>query len=109
MDLNTYQEKSRATAVYPSLGSNFVYPTLGLSGETGEIAEKVKKIIRDDQGVISDEKRDQIAKEAGDVLWYLSQLATEIDYSLEDIAQMNLDKLASRAARGVLSGSGDNR
>lgn len=86
-----------------------MYPTLGLSGETGEIAEKVKKIIRDDQGVISDEKRDQIAKEAGDVLWYLSQLATEIDYSLEDIAQMNLDKLASRAARGVLSGSGDNR
>jgi len=86
-----------------------VYPTLGLSGETGEIAEKVKKIIRDDQGVITDEKRDQIAKEAGDVLWYLSQLATEIDYSLEDIAQMNLDKLASRAARGVLSGSGDNR
>jgi NTP pyrophosphatase (non-canonical NTP hydrolase) len=80
-----------------------------LSGETGEIAEKVKKIIRDDQGVITDEKRDQIAKEAGDVLWYLSQLATEIDYSLEDIAQMNLDKLASRAARGVLSGSGDNR
>ncbi len=86
-----------------------MYPTLGLSGETGEIAEKVKKIIRDDQGVITDEKRDQIAKEAGDVLWYLSQLATEIDYSLEDIAQMNLDKLASRAARGVLSGSGDNR
>lgn len=109
MDLNTYQEKSRATAVYPNLGSNFVYPTLGLSGETGEIAEKVKKIIRDDDGVITDEKRDQIAKEAGDVLWYLSQLATEIDYSLEDIAQMNLDKLASRAARGVLSGSGDNR
>ncbi len=86
-----------------------MYPTLGLSGETGEIAEKVKKIIRDDQGVITDEKRDQIAKEAGDVLWYLSQLATEIDYSLEDIAQMNLDKLASRSARGVLSGSGDNR
>lgn len=86
-----------------------MYPTLGLSGETGEIAEKVKKIIRDDHGVITDEKRDQIAKEAGDVLWYLSQLATEIDYSLEDIAQMNLDKLASRAARGVLSGSGDNR
>ena len=86
-----------------------MYPTLGLSGETGEIAEKVKKIIRDDQGVITDEKRDQIAKEAGDVLWYLSQLATEIDYSLEDIAQMNLDKLVSRAARGVLSGSGDNR
>ena len=109
MDLNTYQEQARSTAIYPNLGSNFVYPALGLCGEAGEIAEKVKKIIRDDQGVITDTKRDSMALELGDVLWYVSQLAAEIDYSLNDIAQINLDKLESRAERGVISGSGDNR
>jgi len=109
MDLNTYQERARSTAIYPNLGSNIIYPSLGLCGEAGEVAEKVKKIIRDDQGVITDVKRNQIAKELGDTLWYISQLAAEIDYSLEDIAQMNLDKLFSRAERGVIQGSGDNR
>jgi NTP pyrophosphatase (non-canonical NTP hydrolase) len=109
MDLNTYQEQARSTAIYPNLGSNIIYPSLGLCGEAGEVAEKVKKIIRDDQGVITDVKRDQIAKELGDVMWYVSQLAAEIDYSLGDIAQLNLDKLFSRKERGVIQGSGDNR
>lgn len=109
MELNTYQEQARSTAIYPNLGSNFIYPALGLCGESGEVAEKAKKIIRDDEGVITDAKRDAIAGELGDVMWYVSQLAAEIGYSLEDIAQMNLNKLASRAERGVLSGSGDNR
>ena len=109
MDLNTYQEQARSTAIYPNLGSNIIYPSLGICGESGEIAEKVKKIVRDDGGVITDAKRDGIALELGDLLWYVSQLAAEIDYSLEDIAQMNLDKLFSRKERGVIAGSGDNR
>lgn len=109
MDLNTYQEKARSTAIYPDLGQNIVYPALGLGGEAGEILEKVKKIIRDDGGVVTDVKRDAIALELGDVLWYVSQLAAEIDYSLEEIASLNLEKLFSRKTRGVLSGSGDAR
>lgn len=109
MDLNTYQEQARSTAIYPNLGSNIIYPSLGICGEAGEVAEKVKKIIRDDGGVVTDVKRDAIAAELGDILWYVSQLAAEIDYSLEDIAQMNLDKLSSRKERGVIAGSGDNR
>ena len=108
MDLNTYQQRARATAVYP-FDKALEYCALGLCGEAGEVAEKVKKIIRDDQGVITDVKRDQLAKEVGDVMWYISQLAAEIDYSLEDIAQLNLEKLSSRSERGLLQGSGDNR
>jgi len=109
MDLNYYQEKARSTAIYPDLGNNIVYPTLGLSGEAGEISEKVKKIIRDDGGLVSDEKRKTIGLELGDVLWYVSQLAAEIGFTLDEIGEMNLDKLFSRKERGVLGGSGDQR
>jgi NTP pyrophosphatase (non-canonical NTP hydrolase) len=109
MELNNYQEMARSTAIYPDQGANLVYPALGLCGEAGEVAEKVKKIIRDDAGVITDAKRDVIAAELGDVLWYVAQVAAELDYSLEDIASLNLEKLASRAQRGVLGGSGDSR
>ena len=73
------------------------------------MAEKVKKLIRDDAGVLSDERRAALAGELGDVLWYVAQVATEAGLDLEDVAQANLDKLASRAERGVLSGSGDDR
>jgi len=109
MELNDYQDQARSTAIYPDLGSNIVYPALGLCGEAGEISEKVKKIVRDDSGVLTDPKKEAIALELGDVLWYVSQLAAEIDYSLDEIAQKNLDKLSSRKQRGVLGGSGDNR
>jgi NTP pyrophosphatase (non-canonical NTP hydrolase) len=91
------------------MGQNFIYPTLGLVGEAGEVAEKVKKLIRDKGGVLSDEDRKNIALEASDVCWYLAVLAFELDYTLEEVMQMNLDKLASRQQRGVISGSGDNR
>jgi NTP pyrophosphatase (non-canonical NTP hydrolase) len=97
------------TAVYPNAGSNLVYPTLGLAGEAGEVAEKVKKLIRDDAGVLSDERRAAIAKELGDVLWYVAQVATEAELDLDEIAAANLQKLLSRAERGVLQGSGDDR
>ena len=113
MTFEEYQKESRKTAIYPALypdqRPNVVYPTLGLTGEAGEVAEKVKKILRDDRGVVSDVKRGEIAKELGDVLWYIAQLATELELSLGEIAQFNLEKLASRQGREKLSGSGDNR
>jgi NTP pyrophosphatase (non-canonical NTP hydrolase) len=104
-----YQERSRATAVYPDAGSNIVYPALGLCGEAGETAEKVKKAIRDDGGTLTEERRAAIAAELGDVLWYAAQLATEAGLDLEDIAAANLEKLLSRQRRAVLHGSGDDR
>ena len=109
MLISEYQELSRRTATYPGAGDNIVYPTLGLAGEAGEVAEKVKKLLRDDDGVLSDERREALAGELGDVLWYVAQVATEAGLDLEEIAQGNLDKLLSRHRRGVLSGSGDSR
>ena len=109
MDLNDYQAAALSTAVYPNQGANFAYPALGLAGEAGEVADKLKKVIRDNDGVLTDQVRDAVAKEIGDVLWYVSVLAYEMDYDLNAIAQINIDKLASRQHRGVLSGSGDNR
>jgi NTP pyrophosphatase (non-canonical NTP hydrolase) len=104
-----YQRLSRETAVYPQLGDNLVYPALGLCGEAGETAEKIKKAMRDDGGVLTDERREAVAAELGDVLWYVAQLATEAGLDLEEIADANLEKLASRQQRSVLHGSGDNR
>ncbi len=109
MDFKTYQRKARLTAQYPNLGSNNIYPTLGLVGEAGEVAEKVKKVIRDKEGIFDEESKNGIKKELGDVLWYLSNLCTEFDFSLEEVASQNLDKLNLRAARGKISGSGDDR
>lgn len=109
MKANDYQEGALKTAIYPNRGQNFIYPTLGLVGEAGEVAEKAKKIIRDGGGILTDPEREKMAKELSDVCWYVAALARELDYSLEEIFQINLDKLSSRAERGVLSGSGDNR
>lgn len=108
MNLSEYQHKASATAIYPEAGTGspneLAYLSLGLGGETGEVLEKTKKLIRD--GTFD---RQAVAKELGDVLWYLSQLTNAIGYNLEHIAQLNLDKLGSRQERGVLSGSGDER
>jgi NTP pyrophosphatase (non-canonical NTP hydrolase) len=109
VQLSDYQLHSRVTAVYPDAGSNLTYPALGLCGEAGECAEKVKKAIRDDGGVLSDERRAALAAELGDVLWYVAQLATEARLDLDEIAEDNLAKLLSRRERGVLQGSGDAR
>lgn len=106
---NDYQSAALSTAIYPNQGQNIVYPSLGLVGEAGEVAEKVKKVIRDNEGTLTDPVRQGIALELSDVCWYVAVLAQELDYSLEEIMQMNLAKLASRAQRGTLSGSGDNR
>ena len=109
MDFQHYQERCRATARYPDAGANPIYPTLGLCGEAGEVADKVKKVLRDRQGNFSPEVIADLKLELGDVLWYVAQLATELGLELEQIAQTNIDKLASRAARNVIGGSGDRR
>ena len=109
MNFETYQINARKTAIYPSLGSNYVYPTLGLVGESGEVAEKVKKVIRDKNGVFDQETLIGLRKELGDVLWYVSNICSELNLSMEDIAQENLDKLEKRYLEGKIKGSGDNR
>lgn len=106
--LNEYQQGALETAIYPK-EYKIIYPSLGLAGESGEVCDKIKKIIRDNNCEVSDDKKREIAKELGDVLWYIATLANDIDYKLEDIAKMNYDKLHSRQQRGVLGGSGDNR
>ncbi|MDD3032838.1 MAG: nucleoside triphosphate pyrophosphohydrolase family protein [Candidatus Pacebacteria bacterium] len=109
MEFNEYQEKARETAIYPDKDHNFIYPTLGLVGEAGEVAEKIKKVIRDDGGVVSEEKKIETIKELGDVLWYVANLAKELNVDLESVALANLEKLQSRKQRDQLQGSGDNR
>lgn len=109
MNFEEYQKKSRLTAKYPNVGDNYIYPTLGLAGESGEVAEKIKKVIRDKNGFIDQETKESIGKELGDVLWYVSQLATELDLSLDEVAELNIHKLYSRMERGKLNGEGDNR
>lgn len=110
MNFNEYQEKASVTATYPSVGgATFIYPVLGLAGEAGEVAEKIKKIIRDDGGIVSAEKKIEIQKELGDVLWYVSEIARQLGIPLEDVAVGNIEKLLSRKERGQLHGSGDNR
>ena len=108
MELSEYQRLSRRTAEYPR-EQWLAYPALGLAGEAGEVAEHAKKAIRDDGGTVSEERRGAMAKELGDVLWYVAQLASELELDLDEIASQNLEKLRSRQRRGVLSGSGDDR
>jgi NTP pyrophosphatase (non-canonical NTP hydrolase) len=103
MDFKEYQKKAVEFAIYPE-AYKVIYPTLGLCGEAGEVAEKVKKQVRD-----GNFNRHEVAKELGDVLWYLANLANDIGYSLSEVATMNVDKLQSRKDRNVISGSGDNR
>jgi NTP pyrophosphatase (non-canonical NTP hydrolase) len=109
MTFNEYQEKAKLTAKYPVVAEPYVYPALGLAGETGEVLEKIKKIFRDEGGKITDEKRQELAKELGDILWYVATLARELGLSLDEVAQNNINKLFSRMDRGVLHGDGDNR
>lgn len=109
MDFATYQKKARETAIYPDIGRNIWYPTLGLAGEAGEVAEKVKKIFRDNRGKLDLSSQMAIRRELGDVLWYVANLAAEIGCTLDDVALDNLFKLADRANRDTLPGSGDNR
>ncbi len=109
MTFREYQLKAKETADYPEKGTNFIYAALGLAGEAGEVADKIKKIWRDKNKQVSASDREEVGKEMGDVLWYLSQLAEELGIDFDDVAQMNLDKVHSRLKRNALHGSGDNR
>ncbi|HQV95416.1 MAG TPA: nucleoside triphosphate pyrophosphohydrolase family protein [Anaerolineales bacterium] len=109
MNFTDYQTKSRGTAKYPVIGHGVIYPTLGLVNEAGEVAGKIKKVFRDKDGEISAETREALKAELGDVLWYISQVATELDLSLDEIAEANIAKLLDRLERGKIKGDGDNR
>ncbi len=108
MELNDFQNEANKTAIYP-IEQQIIYPTLGLTGEAGEVADKVKKILRDKNSIFYPDDCHNIALELGDVLWYISTLARDLNYTLEEIAQMNIDKLRSRQERNKLGGSGDDR
>lgn len=111
LTFNDYGRYGAAIAVYPNEtaveGINFC--VLGLVGEAGELANKLKKVYRDEGGVLTKEKRDELRDELGDVLWYVDRLAAELDTNLETVAKENMAKLASRKARGTPQGSGDKR
>ena len=109
MEFQEYQKLAPKTAIYPNQGSNFIYPAMALAGEAGEVAGKVSKILRAGQSEVSLEQREKIADELGDVLWFLNQLAVELNLSLDDIAMHNLAKLKSRQERQTIEGDGDNR
>lgn len=113
LGFDEYQIHAGNSAVYPEVGSGstiaIVYAALGLANEAGEAAGKVKKMLRDNGGVLTEDIARNIASEIGDTLWYAAALADEIDWSLEKIASDNIAKLADRKERGVIQGSGDNR
>ena len=109
MDFNDYQNKSRKTAKYPTIGHPIIYPALGLVNEAGEVAGKIKKVFRDKDGQINEETRQALKAELGDVLWYIAQVATELNLSMDEIAEHNIAKLYDRLERGKIHGDGDNR
>lgn len=108
-DFQSYQRESRKTWNVIAMDSPIVYPTLGLVNEAGEVAGKIKKIFRDKGGQISDADRQALKHELGDVLWYLTQICTELDLTLAEVASANVKKLFSRLERGRIHGDGDDR
>ena len=108
MDFNKYQETAVETAIYPDT-HRILYPALGMAGEAGEVANKVKKIIRDGTDNLPEDWKDQLASEIGDVLWYCAALSNDIGIPLALIAAQNRDKLLARKQKGTLQGSGDTR
>jgi NTP pyrophosphatase (non-canonical NTP hydrolase) len=110
MDFNSYQRRASHTAIYPTDGLNgLLYTSLGLVSEAGEVAGKVKKILRDNNSVMTDERKEQLIDELGDVLWYCAMIANELKTNLGAVAARNIDKLEDRKNRNVIGGSGDNR
>jgi NTP pyrophosphatase (non-canonical NTP hydrolase) len=107
MNFDEFQSRSKSTAIYPDQGSNYLYPALGLCSEAGEVADRIKRIQRDDNNVVTDAKRQEIASELGDVLWYVAQLATEFGLSLNDVADGNIANLSNRRRNSTLQGFGD--
>lgn len=112
MTFNEYQKQAKTTALYKDTvaeDKHLIYTVLGLVGESGEFAEKIKKLYRDKGGKLGAEEKAELVKELGDVLWYAASIASELGVSLGDVAQINADKLQSRRDRGKVQGEGDNR
>lgn len=109
MNFDEYEDAITHNALYPNKGNNLAYSVLGLNGEAGEVAEKLKKIIRDQAGIISERNKRDIALELGDTLWYLTMCCREIGYNLSEVAHLNIEKIESRRNKGTGSGSGDDR
>lgn len=110
MNVNDYQKQAQTTAInHPDALMDKTIWVLGIAGESGEVVEKWKKIVAYKNGKITAEDKKELVKEMGDVVWYVAMLAKSLGVSLEEVLQMNLDKLASRKARGVTKGVGDNR
>lgn len=111
MEFSNYQNQAKRTAIYPSAKSiiGLMYVALGLTGESGEIANDIKKTVRDDRGVLNYERQCQIIDEMGDVLWYLTMMCYELDTTLETVALRNLAKLRKRQRDDTLHDSGDVR
>ena len=107
-DLDMYQKVALTTAIYPREQA-IIYPTLGLTGEAGEVANKVKKIIRDGSNKNDNSMVSEIKSEIGDCLWYIAVLANDFDIKLSDIASANIEKLALRQKNNTIHGSGDDR
>jgi NTP pyrophosphatase (non-canonical NTP hydrolase) len=106
MDFSEYQERAKSTAVYPGkLDGAFFYPCIGLAGEVGELLNKIKKLARDNVKI----DKDDLKGELGDILWYVSQISTELGIDMNDVVSSNLEKLRSRQERGKIGGSGDYR
>ena len=108
MNFNEYQDAATKTAIYGA-GNLIVYPALGLANEAGEVLGKIKKVLRDKDGVFTEETNKAIGDEIGDTLWYMAALARDLGLSMSDIANNNIKKLLDRQQRGVISGSGDQR
>ncbi len=113
MTINEYSTQAMSTDLFEKT-DDITNPAMlekvfGLCGEAGEVAEKFKKLLRDKGGVASDDDKKELAKELGDILWYINSVGSYLGYDLEQIAQMNLDKVLSRKARNQTHGSGDNR
>ena len=107
-NIQNYQVWSRRTAIYPA-GVAVQYTALGLAGEVGEICNEIKKVYRDDDGVVTAERRADLVDEFGDVFWYLARVTDELNIDMQDVLERNIAKLEDRLARDVLSGSGGNR
>ncbi|MFA5878443.1 MAG: nucleoside triphosphate pyrophosphohydrolase family protein [Candidatus Staskawiczbacteria bacterium] len=109
MNFEEYQKAAHKTSQCPKIGEEYIYPVLGLCGEAGELANKVKKIFRDDGYVLTDARKGEIKKELGDILWYVAEISTKLGLEMDNIASSNIEKLTSRLARGTITGDGDTR
>jgi NTP pyrophosphatase (non-canonical NTP hydrolase) len=108
-DFDKYQQLCLKSSIHSKTKHGYIIPALGVTGEAGEVADKIKKVLRDDNGKISTAKRNEISKEIGDMLWYTSMLCTEIGLKLSDVIKLNLEKIAYRSKENKIHGSGDNR